>query len=140
MRWESRLKRLEANFSEMARRTTELRVAGQSRSEFFAETLALLFCPLEAAAPGVAAILVAAVKNNEQVPSDECEEIKMMFGAVRNFDRINPGLPERVLKAVQDGAEAITEEVLFPNGRPIEEQGYCYRQGMRFYCRLDTIA
>lgn len=142
MGWENRLKRLEqfAAQEKAARQEVGLRVAGKSRSEFLAETLTHLFCRLESSAPGVAEILVAAAKSDEQVPSDECEEIQSVLGMIRNCERQNLGLPERILEAVQDGVEAITEDMVFPSGRPLGERGWCYRQGMRFCYQLDAVA
>ena len=133
MRWETRLKQLErwVERTKAARRNETIRVAGRSRSEVFAETLGRVFAGLEARVPGVAGVFVAAAKTNE-LALDEPREIQLLLSAIRNCDRINRGLPARVLKAVQSGAEAITEKELFPGGRPLDEQGYCYRQGMRF--------
>ena len=136
-----RLKRLEANFSEMERRSTELRVAGRSRMEFYAETLAMAFCVLEGGVPGFAAALVEAamIEDEDQAPAVESADdmLSRVAEMIRFAEQQSPGLVYRVLDAVLSGAEAITEETLFPDGRPLSEETYGSRHGERFNYRLD---
>ena len=141
-----RLKRLEAYFSEIARRSTELRVAGMSRMEFYAETLAMAFCALESSMPGFAAGFVEAVISVEedQAPADESANESaddMLYKLAKMIcfvEEQNPGMVQRVLDAILSGAEAITEETLFPDGRPLREETWGSRHGKRFYYRLDS--
>ena len=139
MGWTNRLKRLE-NLLDLGAPRTEYRVAGKSRSEVHAEVLGRLFYRLEEVAPGAASALVEAAKSGEEVTSGESEEIRMTLGAIRCCERTNPGLPERLLKTVQNGGTTITEEIVFPDGRAVlHEETYFSEHGGRFCYRLDTI-
>ncbi len=129
-----RIARLEAAVES---RSSEIRVAGKSHSEVFAEILVRLFCRLESGRAGWAAAFVAASKV--ELPPDWPKEIVQWATTIREFDQRNPGLPARVLEAVLSGADAITEEMLYPTGRPDEEQTSYSRQGKRFLYRLDAL-
>lgn len=136
------LKRLEANFSEMERRRTEVRVAGKSPMEFKAETLAIAFSALESRKPGFATELAEAAVSAEEdeIPADESTDniLLMLAKMIRSTEERHLGMVHRVLDAVVNGAEAITEETLFPDGRPITEQTWGSRHGKLFHYRLDS--
>ncbi len=140
----SRLSQLEAGLSHLSRRENEVRVAGKSPLELNAELLTDLFVLLDSKLPGFAAALVEAAMHEDerQIPADDSPDhdrmLYMVFKVTRNAEQRNPGLPQRILDAVMSGAEAITEETLFPKGRPPDEETYYSRQGKRFCYRLDS--
>lgn len=136
-----RLKRLEANCTELARRTTEVRFAGKSPLEFIAETLALAFRHVESISPGSAAVLVEAAMREGagQSSAHEPRSDDPLRNVIHSAEYKSPGVVRRVLGAVLSGAEAITEKTLFPNGRPLSEETHYTGQGKQFYTRLDDI-
>jgi len=127
-----RLKRLEAEFSHLTHRPKEVRVAGKSRSDFWAEVLADMFLLLEPDMPECATAFVEEAMHGGEEAGDD-----PILGMILAAERQNPGLPHRILDAVLSGAEAITEEMLFPDGRPLSEETYNARHGKRFCYRLD---
>ena len=134
--FDPRLRRLETDVSQMVRRRTEMRVAGKSRLEVAAELLARLFFWAESLMPRGAEILVEMAMRDDEyhIPGHEG-----LLNGIRSLDRKNPGIVNLVLDAVLSGAEAITEEMLFPNGRPESEETCDSRRGKRFYYRLDGM-
>jgi hypothetical protein len=138
MQWVNRLKKLERFLAtKHSSVDTGFRVAGKSRSEVFAEMLVHLFSRLEQL-PGMAAAMVDASRSTEALPPETPEGMEKWVGAIRVYERQNPGLAGRVLDAMANGAEALTEETLFPAGRPADEETYYTRQGNRFYFPLDS--
>lgn len=129
-----RIARLEAAVES---RSSEIRVAGKSWSEIYAEMLVRLFCRLESGRAGWAAAFVEASKV--ELPPDWPKEFVQWVTIIRKIDERNPGLPARVLEAVLTGADAITEEMLYPAGRPVDEETHDSRQGRRFLYQLDTL-
>lgn len=137
MNFLNRLGRLEKSIPSVANQDIEFRVAGKSRSEIRAEAFARLFTQLERAAPGLAARLVQSGKiwdaaDDASDSDDGAAAIRMIVGSIRNAERQNPGLAERVLVAVLARQKALTEELLFPTGRPNDEETYASRQGEKF--------
>ncbi|MCL4195837.1 MAG: hypothetical protein KJZ87_29135 [Thermoguttaceae bacterium] len=130
----TRIARLEAAVES---RNTGIRIAGKSWSEIYAEMLVHLFCRLESGRAGLAAAFVAAAKSER--PLEGPKEIAQWVTIIREIDQRNPGLPARVLEAVLSGADAITEEMLYPTGRPDSEETHYSRQGKRFLYRLDAL-
>jgi len=134
MNLKTRIARLEATVES---RSSEIRVAGKSWSEIYAEMLVRLFWLLESVRAGLAAAFVGEAKS-ERSPEGP-KEIVQWVTIIRRIDRANPGLPARVLEAGLSGADAITEETLYPAGRPDSEETHDSRQGRRFLYPLDAL-
>ena len=83
--------------------------------------------------------LAAMIEDEDQAPAVESADdmLSRVAEMIRFAEQQSPGLVYRVLDAVLSGAEAITEETLFPDGRPLSEETYGSRHGERFNYRLD---
>jgi hypothetical protein len=95
---------------------SEFRVAGKSRSEIDAEVLAHIFTKLEEVIPGFFEAVVETELRGGHLPEDLQDSV--LVRAVRHAERFNPGMARRVLAALVSGRPALTEENLFPAGRP----------------------
>jgi hypothetical protein len=132
----NRIRRLEERVRPPTDANHEFRVAGKARSEVDAEVLAYMFKKLEEAVPGFFKAVVETELRGGQLPEDLKESV--LVPALRHAEAINRGLARRVSVVLLAGRLALTEEDLFPAGRPQVGCDARY-DGEKFFLLVDSL-
>jgi hypothetical protein len=116
-----------------------MRLAGKSRGEFFSEFLARVY--LDLGVEPAEALVAVAMRAEVDIPEvDELSRtIRELLRAVGMLEKRYPGLPSRLLAAVKAG-KPITEETIYPDGRPDSEQTSRSRQGEKIHWELTQVS
>jgi len=117
----------------------EFRVAGRSRREILADLLSRLRTDIQVDAPDEAQAILAAVRGEGPMPEVESRHSQLLVFCIVGCGRIAPGLPQRVIEAIEAGAESVGDETMYREGRPASDQP-AWRKGRTQRLRLSDFA